>query len=68
MSTSVTNILSIIWPLIILEIALLGFALYDLVKKGKTKNLSILIWILIIVFINIFGPIAYFLFGRSEEN
>lgn len=64
---STLELLKLIWPLIVVEFALLVVALVNLLKKKKTKNLSVTIWALIIVFIGIFGPIAYFLLGRTEE-
>lgn len=67
MNTDVVGILKLVWPLIIVEFGLLIWALVDVTKRGKTKSLNLVAWILIIIFINIFGPIAYFLFGRSEE-
>ncbi|NPV07601.1 MAG: PLDc_N domain-containing protein [Anaerolineae bacterium] len=41
-------------------------ALADLLRRERTRNLSKGVWILIVVFIQIFGPIAYFLAGREE--
>lgn len=65
----VTDLLRIIWPLILLQLAFQVYALYDLfkIKSGKTKSLSAVIWAIIIVFGEILGPAIYFLLGRSEE-
>lgn len=65
----VAEILSIIWPLILIQIAFQVYALVDLIaiKKKKTKNLSVVIWGIIIVLGEIVGPALYFIFGRSEE-
>ncbi len=52
-------------PVVILELALMAAALIDLVRREKTKGPKWM-WILIIVLVNIFGPIAYFLIGREE--
>jgi hypothetical protein len=67
MNQQVLDILKVVWPLIVLEYALMIWALVDLLKRKKTKTLSIVWWLLIIIFINLFGPVAYFIFGRSEE-
>ena len=40
-------------------------ALLDLVKRERTRGPK-WIWALVIVVINIFGPIAYLLFGRQD--
>ena len=65
----VTDLLRIIWPLILLQLAFQIYALYDLIKikSGKTKNLSMVVWCIIIVFGEILGSAIYFLLGRSEE-
>jgi hypothetical protein len=52
-------------PIVILELALMAAALIDLIRREKTKGPKWM-WILIIVLVNIFGPIAYFLIGREE--
>lgn len=53
-------------PIIVLQLALLVFALVDLVRRPKVNGPKWL-WVIIIVLINIIGPIAYFLVGRQEE-
>jgi hypothetical protein len=52
-------------PVVILEFGLMIAALVDLVKREKTKGPKWM-WILIIVLVNLFGPIVYFLVGREE--
>jgi hypothetical protein len=52
-------------PVVILELALMAAALIDLFKREKTKGPKWM-WILIIVLVNLFGPIVYFLIGREE--
>lgn len=61
------QILKYAWPLIVLQIGLQIYAIVDLVRKNKTKNLSVPIWVVIIVLGEIIGSILYFLIGRSEE-
>jgi hypothetical protein len=41
-------------------------ALVDLIKRPKTRGPK-WIWVLIVVFINLIGPIVYFIVGREEE-
>ena len=53
-------------PIIILQLGLMLFALIDLFRR-PTANGPRWAWALIIIFINIIGPIAYFLIGRREE-
>lgn len=63
----VMQLLKYAWPLIVLQLGLQIYAIIDLVKKKKTRNLSIAAWIIIIVLGEILGPILYLLIGRSED-
>jgi len=51
-------------PLIVLQLILMLFALFKVIKRNSFKNLNKPAWILIILFINIIGPISYLV---SEE-
>ena len=66
---SALEIIKVVWPLILVQLAFQIYALFDLfmTKKGKTKNLSSTIWAVIIVLGEIVGPAVYFIIGRSEE-
>lgn len=46
-------------PLILLQVTLIIVALLKLRKTTKTKYLSKPNWVLIILFVNLFGPIAF---------
>ncbi|EKZ3391985.1 PLDc N-terminal domain-containing protein [Listeria monocytogenes] len=59
--------IALIIPVILLYFALLLTAIIDLTKNWNTRNNPI-IWLIVIIVINIFGPIAYFIFGRKEEG
>ena len=61
-------IIKLIWPLAILQLGVQIYAIVDLAKKGRTKNLSFVIWLLIILLGEILGAILYFLIGRAEEE
>ncbi|MFY9114378.1 MAG: PLDc N-terminal domain-containing protein [Dethiobacteria bacterium] len=63
----VFDLLLKLWPLLLLQIILMVWALVDLLRRRSTRSLSMPIWIVIIIVINFFGPMAYFLFGRSEQ-
>jgi uncharacterized Tic20 family protein len=52
-------------PILILQLALMIFALVDLVRRERTKGPKWL-WALVIVFVNFLGPIIYFVVGREE--
>ena len=57
----------LIIPLILVEIGLMAFALYDLVKRKRVKGGNKWVWGVIIVVVNLIGPILYFVIGREEE-
>ena len=57
----------LIIPLILVEIGLVAFALYDLVKRKRVKGGNKWVWGVIIVVVNLIGPILYFVIGREEE-
>lgn len=57
--------LPLLIPVFILELGLMIAALIDLIKREKTKGPK-WVWVLVIVLVNLFGPIVYFLVGREE--
>ncbi len=63
----VMDLLLKLWPLLLLQLGLMIWALVDLLRRRGTRTLSMPAWILIIVLVNFFGPVAYFLFGRAEQ-
>lgn len=64
----VMDLLKLVWPLIVIQLAFQVFALVDIVRKRKTKNLSPAIWAIIVIFGEIIGSVIYYLVGRSEEE
>jgi hypothetical protein len=63
-----TQILLLIIPVIIIELGLLVVALRDLLRpERRVRGDSKLMWGIIIVVINIIGPILYLAIGREEE-
>jgi hypothetical protein len=64
---NIVKLLELIWPLLVVQLGLQIYSIYDLVKHRKTRNLTPLIWGVIIVLGEIIGAAAYFLLGRSEE-
>ena len=58
-------ILGVVLPLAILQVALLIVAVVNLMKKPVPSNDKIP-WLLLIVFVNIIGPIIYFAIGSGK--
>jgi uncharacterized membrane protein len=65
--SNLSEILKLVWPIIVIQLALQIYALVDLFRKKETKTLSLPLWIIIIIFGEIVGAILYLLFGRKEE-
>jgi hypothetical protein len=61
------QILPLIIPLLVLQLALMAVGLYDLTRPDRrVKGGNKLVWGLVIVFGELFGPLIYFLFGRED--
>lgn len=64
---TIVEILPFLIPLLILQLVLLIIALVDLIKRQKVRGDNKVIWALLIVLVNIIGPVVYLIFGREEE-
>jgi hypothetical protein len=60
-----TELLPFIIPIIVLQFLLLAAALFDLARRDRTRGPK-WAWALVIIFINVIGPIIYFAAGREE--
>lgn len=65
---SLHEALPLIIPLAILEWTLAIVALVHVVKHPHYKFGNKIMWILIVLLIQIIGPIVYFIFGRGREE
>lgn len=62
-----TEIVLLLLPVLVIQLGLLVLALRDLLRpERRVRGDSKLMWGLIIVVVNIIGPILYFLVGREE--
>ena len=61
------NQLALLLPVIILEFILAITALIHVIKHPNYRFGNKFIWKLVVLFIQIIGPIFYFIFGRGEE-
>ncbi len=67
MSTEqVMRLLPLFVPLILIQLGLIVAALLDLTRREHTRGPK-WVWAVIIIFVEMIGPLAYFLFGRSDE-
>jgi len=59
--------LPLLIPIVLIELALMITALVDLIRRRQTRGPK-WAWVLVIVLINIIGPIVYFVAGRKEDQ
>ena len=61
------QLLALLVPIILIQLGLIVAALYDLEKEERrVRGGSKLLWVLVIVFVNLIGPIVYFVVGRED--
>lgn len=63
----IMNNLPLILPVFILEVILAITALVHVLRHPNYRFGNKVIWILVVLFVQIIGPIFYFVFGRGEE-
>jgi hypothetical protein len=62
------QILALLAPIILIQLGLMIAALIDLEhEERRVRGGSKLVWVLVIVFVNVIGPIIYFVAGREES-
>lgn len=66
MMTDVIQLLQLLWPLLVLQFILLVVALVAWFKTDESKGPK-WVWLLVILFANIIGPILFFLIGRRTD-
>ena len=58
----------ILLPVIIIELILMVTALIHVLRHPNYRFGNRVVWIVIVVFIQIAGPIVYFFFGRGDDE
>jgi len=53
-------------PIVLIQLGLMAFALMDLIRRERTKGPKWM-WAIIIVAVNIIGPVVYLLAGKDES-
>ncbi len=62
------QIIALLLPIVVIQLGLMIAALFDLEKsERRVRGGSKLVWVLVIVFVNVIGPIIYFVAGREES-
>ncbi len=57
--------LPLLIPVLIIQLVLIIFALTDLLRREQTRGPK-WVWVLVILFVNLVGPIVYLLLGRED--
>lgn len=69
-SMEVMNFISenimLLLPIVLIYYGIVIYAIVDLYKKDRVVRGEKILWLLVILFVNTFGPILYFLIGRKE--
>lgn len=53
-------------PIVLIQLGLMVFALTDLIRRERTKGPKWM-WAVIIVVVNIIGPVVYLIAGKDES-
>lgn len=62
-----STLLLLLVPLLLIQLGLAVWGLYDLTRPGRrVKGDSKVLWAIVIILLNIVGPVVYFLIGREE--
>lgn len=60
------EIFPLLIPVIIIQLILIVVALRDLMGRERVRGPR-WVWVLVIVFVNLIGPIIYFVVARDDE-
>lgn len=64
---TITEMLPFLIPLIIVELALLGYTLWHILTHKNYKRGTRTLWLIVtIVGMNFIGPVLYFILGKEE--
>jgi hypothetical protein len=62
---NISSLIPFLIPIVLLQLGLMVFALVDLMRRERTKGPK-WVWALVIIFVNLIGPIVYLVAGREE--
>lgn len=60
--------LPVLLPIILIQFGLMITALVHVLRHSYYRFGNKVVWIVVVVFIQIVGPVVYFAFGRGEEE
>ncbi len=62
---NISSLIPFLIPIVLLQLGLMAFTLVDLIRRERTKGPK-WVWALVIIFVNLIGPIVYLVIGREE--
>ena len=62
---NISSLIPFLIPIVLLQLGLMVFALVDLIRRERTKGPK-WAWALVIIFVNLIGPMVYLIVGREE--
>jgi len=62
---NIRELIPLLIPIAIIQLGLMIWALIDLARRERTKGPK-WVWVLVIVLINLIGPMVYFVVGRED--
>jgi hypothetical protein len=63
----IVDMLPFLIPLFLIQIALMVIAIVDLFRRENMKTSTRVIWALVIIIVNIIGPVIYLFAGRKDK-
>jgi phospholipase D-like protein len=68
MMPDTTSLVLLLLPIALIELGLIIFSLYDLTRpERKVRGGNKVIWVIVILFFNLLGPLLYLTVGREES-
>lgn len=64
--STLNQYLPLLIPILIVQLVLIVAALLDLSRRSATRGPR-WAWVLVILFVNLIGPLIYFVLGREDE-
>lgn len=62
------KLIVLLLPVIVIQFTLMIVAIIDLAKREQVRYDNKVIWAVVIVLINLIGPIVYLIWGREPEG
>lgn len=60
------DVLPLLVPILIIQLLLIVIALRDLIRRPSVRGPK-WVWAVVILFVNLLGPILYFVLAREDE-